>query len=140
MLLSSCPAPLPHPHLGPIFQVHDGLPTSYPSLLSHLTSMYLNTPVFALPVAKKQPPGLALRSFHPLASSLPCDFHLLNLRSLQAKVSVPRSTLPPGPDGGLSASRHLPIPALPSGQRCCCSVSPAETSHPFSPSMCLSPG
>uniref|UniRef100_A0A8D1BXJ5 Alpha-mannosidase n=1 Tax=Sus scrofa TaxID=9823 RepID=A0A8D1BXJ5_PIG len=69
----------------PVREVHDGLPTSYPSLLSHLTSMYLNTPVFALPVAKKQPPGLALRSFHPLASSLPCDFHLLNLRSLQAK-------------------------------------------------------
>uniref|UniRef100_A0A8D1YTU1 Alpha-mannosidase n=1 Tax=Sus scrofa TaxID=9823 RepID=A0A8D1YTU1_PIG len=69
----------------PVKEVHDGLPTSYPSLLSHLTSMYLNTPVFALPVAKKQPPGLALRSFHPLASSLPCDFHLLNLRSLQAK-------------------------------------------------------
>ncbi|XP_072806896.1 alpha-mannosidase 2x isoform X4 [Vicugna pacos] len=66
-------------------EVQDGLSTSYPSLLSHLTSMYLNTPVLALPVAKRQLPGPALRSFHPLASSVPCDFHLLNLRTLQAE-------------------------------------------------------
>jgi len=66
-------------------EVQDGRSTSYPSLLSHLTSMYLNTPVLALPVAKRQLPGPSLRSFHPLASSLPCDFHLLNLRTLQAE-------------------------------------------------------
>ncbi|XP_033258767.1 alpha-mannosidase 2x isoform X6 [Orcinus orca] len=66
-------------------EVQDGPSTSYPSLLSHLTSMYLNTPVLALPVAKRQPPGPALCSFRPLASSLPCDFHLLNLRTLQAE-------------------------------------------------------
>ncbi|XP_057575916.1 alpha-mannosidase 2x isoform X6 [Hippopotamus amphibius kiboko] len=66
-------------------EVQDGPSTSYPSLLSHLTSMYLNTPVLALPVAKRQPPGPALRSFCPLAASLPCDFHLLNLRTLQAE-------------------------------------------------------
>ena len=58
--------------------------------------MYLNTPVLALPVAKRQPPGPALCSFRPLASSLPCDFHLLNLRTLQAEVSVPLSADPPG--------------------------------------------
>uniref|UniRef100_A0A8I3MM21 Mannosidase alpha class 2A member 2 n=1 Tax=Canis lupus familiaris TaxID=9615 RepID=A0A8I3MM21_CANLF len=66
-------------------EVQDGHTSSYPSLLSHLTSMYLNIPVFALPVAKRQLPGPGLRSFHPLASSLPCDFHLLNLRTLQAE-------------------------------------------------------
>ncbi|XP_025774517.1 alpha-mannosidase 2x [Puma concolor] len=66
-------------------EVQDGRTTSYPSLLSHLTSTYLNTPVLALPVAKRQLPGPGLRSFHPLASSLPCDFHLLNLRTLQAE-------------------------------------------------------
>ncbi|KAM9711899.1 alpha-mannosidase 2x isoform 4-T8 [Dama dama] len=66
-------------------EVREGPSTSYPSLLSHLTSMYLNTPVLALPVARRQAPGPALRSFHPLASSLPCDFHLLNLRTLQAE-------------------------------------------------------
>ncbi|KAG8516346.1 Alpha-mannosidase 2x [Galemys pyrenaicus] len=63
----------------------DDHPTSYPSLLSHLTSAHLNSPVLALPVAAQPLPGPALRSFHPLASSLPCDFHLLNLRALQAE-------------------------------------------------------
>ncbi|KAF5927300.1 hypothetical protein HPG69_017777 [Diceros bicornis minor] len=66
-------------------EVQDGRSTSYPSLLSHLTSMYLNTPALAMPVAKRQLPAAGLRSFHPLASSLPCDFHLLNLRTLQAE-------------------------------------------------------
>uniref|UniRef100_A0A2I3LMU1 Alpha-mannosidase n=1 Tax=Papio anubis TaxID=9555 RepID=A0A2I3LMU1_PAPAN len=66
-------------------EVQDSHSTSYPSLLSHLTSMYLNTPALALPVARTQLPGPGLRSFHPLASSLPCDFHLLNLRTLQAE-------------------------------------------------------
>lgn len=66
-------------------EVREGSSASFPSLLSHLTSMYLNTPVLALPVARRQAPGPALRSFHPLASSLPCDFHLLNLRTLQAE-------------------------------------------------------
>jgi alpha-mannosidase II len=62
--------------------------TSYPSLLSHLTSMYLNTPPLALPVAKTRLPGPDLRSFHPLASALPCDFHLLNLRTLPAEEDL----------------------------------------------------
>uniref|UniRef100_A0A8C2PJN2 Alpha-mannosidase n=1 Tax=Capra hircus TaxID=9925 RepID=A0A8C2PJN2_CAPHI len=66
-------------------EVREGSSASFPSLLSHLTSMYLNTPVLALPVARRQAPGPALRSFHPLASSLPCDFHLLNLRTLPAE-------------------------------------------------------
>lgn len=66
-------------------EVRKAASASFPSLLSHLTSMYLNTPVLALPVARRQAPGPALRSFHPLASSLPCDFHLLNLRTLQAE-------------------------------------------------------
>lgn len=83
-------ASVPHQYLGSILQVQDSHSTSYPSLLSHLTSMYLNTPALALPVARTQLPGPGLRSFHPLASSLPCDFHLLNLRTLQAEVSVPQ--------------------------------------------------
>ncbi|XP_070214401.1 alpha-mannosidase 2x isoform X1 [Bos mutus] len=66
-------------------EVREAASASFPSLLSHLTSMYLNTPVLALPVARRQAPGPALRSFYPLASSLPCDFHLLNLRTLQAE-------------------------------------------------------
>lgn len=66
-------------------EVQDDSHTSYPSLLSHLTSMYLNTPPLILPVAQRQASGPALRSFHALASVLPCDFHLLNLRTLPAE-------------------------------------------------------
>ena len=105
----------------PVLQVREGASASFPSLLSHLTSMYLNTPVLALPVARRQAPGPALRSFHPLASSLPCDFHLLNLRTLQAEVSVRFSagssewTLP------LSIQPYLP------GRGAALPVSPAET-------------
>lgn len=56
--------------------------------------MYLSTPPLVLPVAKRQGTSPALRSFHPLASPLPCDFHLLNLRMLPAEVSVPVSANP----------------------------------------------
>lgn len=66
-------------------QVPEPLITSYPSLLSHLTAAHLSAPVQALPVALGQTPGPSLRSFHPLGSPLPCDFHLLNLRSLPAE-------------------------------------------------------
>lgn len=62
--------------------------------------MYLNAPVLALPVAKRQPPAPGLRSFHPLASSPPCDFHLLNLRMLQAEVSAPLSLVTQEPNSG----------------------------------------
>lgn len=121
VLLPSCspltPAPFPYPNLGLILQVPDGHSTSYPSLLSHLTSTYLNAPVLALPVAKRQPPAPGLRSFHPLASSPPCDFHLLNLRMLQAEVSMPcdsRTKFWP-----VIFPRLLPIPVPPSEYRLC---------------------
>lgn len=98
------PALFPHPHVWPTLQVPDGHSTSYPSLLSHLTSTSLNAPALALPVAKRQPPDPGLRSFHPLASSPPCDFHLLNLRTLQAEVSVLLHPMLSGPKSGLSSS------------------------------------
>ncbi|XP_016853768.1 alpha-mannosidase 2x isoform X2 [Anolis carolinensis] len=67
-------------------EVQDGQATSFPSLLSHMTSMYLNTEVLALPLAQeKKPSPSALRPFAPLAALLPCDLHLLNLRTLQGE-------------------------------------------------------
>lgn len=104
-----------HSHfLGPTLQVQE----SYPSLLSHLTSVHLNTPVLALPVVKRQSPDPGLRPFHPLAVSLPCDFHLLNLRSLQAEVSACSLSLGAGA-GGLGAA-----------------VSPAHRTHAHCPLCC----
>lgn len=113
----------------PILQVREGSSASFPSLLSHLTSMYLNTPVLALPVARRQAPGPALRSFHPLASSLPCDFHLLNLRTLPAEVSVWFSA--GSPEWTLPLLLQTPLhPTLPSWQRCCPTCEPRRGPSP----------
>ncbi|XP_069748745.1 alpha-mannosidase 2 isoform X2 [Narcine bancroftii] len=59
---------------------------SYPSLLSHRTSSYLNHPI--IPMVVKQnideiPPLLNLYS--PLSLSMPCDMQILNLRTIEGK-------------------------------------------------------
>uniref|UniRef100_A0A8B9TDL7 Alpha-mannosidase n=1 Tax=Anas platyrhynchos TaxID=8839 RepID=A0A8B9TDL7_ANAPL len=66
-------------------EAQDGRPVSFPSLLSHITSMHLNAEPLVLPVAQEKPAPPALRSFMPLAATVPCDFHILNLRTLQAE-------------------------------------------------------
>ncbi|XP_075569771.1 alpha-mannosidase 2x isoform X2 [Pelecanus crispus] len=66
-------------------KVQDGRPISFPSLLSHITSMHLNAEALVMPVAQEKPAPPALRSFMPLSITLPCDFHILNLRMLQAE-------------------------------------------------------
>uniref|UniRef100_A0A4W4H329 Alpha-mannosidase n=1 Tax=Electrophorus electricus TaxID=8005 RepID=A0A4W4H329_ELEEL len=65
----------------------DVAPVSFPSLLSHMTSAILNHEVLALPVIPKKRGVPPLRTFSPLAAALPCDFHLLNLRSIQNQDS-----------------------------------------------------
>ncbi|XP_065544602.1 alpha-mannosidase 2x isoform X5 [Lathamus discolor] len=66
-------------------EAQDGRPISFPSLLSHITSMHLNAEALVMPVAQEKPAPPALRSFAPLSTTLPCDFHILNLRMLQAE-------------------------------------------------------
>ncbi|XP_062998818.1 alpha-mannosidase 2x isoform X1 [Elgaria multicarinata webbii] len=66
-------------------EVQDNQPVSYPSLLSHMTSMHLNAEVLVMPVVQEKLPPPALRSFLPLLATMPCDFHLLNLRTLQGE-------------------------------------------------------
>ncbi|KFU87116.1 Alpha-mannosidase 2x, partial [Chaetura pelagica] len=66
-------------------QVQDSRPISFPSLLSHITSMHLNAEALVMPVAQEKLVPPALRSFVPLSNTLPCDFHILNLRTLQAE-------------------------------------------------------
>ncbi|XP_061302441.1 alpha-mannosidase 2x isoform X5 [Pezoporus flaviventris] len=66
-------------------QAQDGRPISFPSLLSHITSVHLNAEALVMPVAQEKPAPPPLRSFTPLSTTLPCDFHILNLRMLQAE-------------------------------------------------------
>ncbi|XP_036029588.1 alpha-mannosidase 2 [Onychomys torridus] len=63
-------------------------PVSYPSLLSHMTSSFLNHPFLPMIVnAKLSSPAVELLSELPLLqSSLPCDIHLVNLRTIQLKM------------------------------------------------------
>uniref|UniRef100_A0A6Q2YRW6 Alpha-mannosidase n=1 Tax=Esox lucius TaxID=8010 RepID=A0A6Q2YRW6_ESOLU len=64
-------------------KVVDSGPISFPSLLSHMTSAILNHEVLALPVLPKKRGIPPLHTFAPLKAAVPCDFHLLNLRSIQ---------------------------------------------------------
>uniref|UniRef100_A0A665V881 Alpha-mannosidase n=1 Tax=Echeneis naucrates TaxID=173247 RepID=A0A665V881_ECHNA len=57
----------------------------FPSILSHITNAILNHEVLALPVLPKRRGIPPLQTFAPLKSFLPCDFHLLNLRSIQSQ-------------------------------------------------------
>uniref|UniRef100_A0A8C1MSD7 Alpha-mannosidase n=1 Tax=Cyprinus carpio TaxID=7962 RepID=A0A8C1MSD7_CYPCA len=68
-----------------MFQPVDSRPVSFPSLLSHMTSTILNHEVLALPVLPRKHGVPPMRTFAPLAGTLPCDFHLLNLRSIQSQ-------------------------------------------------------
>ncbi|XP_037022941.2 alpha-mannosidase 2 [Artibeus jamaicensis] len=61
-------------------------PVSYPSLLSHVTSSFLNHPVLTMTEKVPVPTLQLLSEFSPLLSSFPCDIHLLNLRTIQSKV------------------------------------------------------
>uniref|UniRef100_A0A8C2GH73 Alpha-mannosidase n=1 Tax=Cyprinus carpio TaxID=7962 RepID=A0A8C2GH73_CYPCA len=65
----------------------DSRSVSFPSLLSHMTSTILNHDVLALPVLSRKHGVPPMRTFAPLAGTLPCDFHLLNLRSIQSLVN-----------------------------------------------------
>uniref|UniRef100_A0A671PXM4 Alpha-mannosidase n=1 Tax=Sinocyclocheilus anshuiensis TaxID=1608454 RepID=A0A671PXM4_9TELE len=66
---------------------NSGKVISFPSLLSHMTSTILNHEVLALPVLPRKHGVPPMRTFAPLAGTLPCDFHLLNLRSIQSQVN-----------------------------------------------------
>jgi len=60
--------------------------TSFPSLLGHMTGAILNYEVLPLPVLPKKRGVPPLQSFCPLKEPLPCDLHLVNLRSIQSPV------------------------------------------------------
>ncbi|KAK7121747.1 hypothetical protein R3I93_022736 [Phoxinus phoxinus] len=79
----------------------DSRPVSFPSLLSHMTSTILNHEVLALPVLPRKHGVPPMRTFAPLAGTLPCDFHLLNLRSIQS----PQDAHSPSPHAALLLHR-----------------------------------
>ncbi|ETE62865.1 Alpha-mannosidase 2x, partial [Ophiophagus hannah] len=77
-------------------KAQENQPASFPSLLSHMTSMHLNAEVLTMPLVQEKLPPPALRSFVPFSITVPCDFHLLNLRTLQGEPSLPAEQKPLG--------------------------------------------
>ncbi|TKS73268.1 Alpha-mannosidase 2x [Collichthys lucidus] len=78
-----------HPALWyKLLMMTDSATNSFPSILSHTTNAFLNHEVLALPVLPKRRGIPPLQTFAPLKSILPCDFHLVNLRSIQSQLSV----------------------------------------------------
>lgn len=59
-------------------------PYSYPSILSHMSYMYLNHPLISMAVSQHLD-GASVVPYSPLKASFPCDMHLVNLRAIQSK-------------------------------------------------------
>ncbi|KAJ7423563.1 alpha-mannosidase 2 isoform X3 [Pitangus sulphuratus] len=63
-------------------------PVSFPSLLSHLTSLFLNHPVIPMTTNAESGVPEVMNIFSPLMLSMPCDMHIVNLRTIQSKVDT----------------------------------------------------
>ncbi|XP_065517504.1 alpha-mannosidase 2 isoform X7 [Lathamus discolor] len=61
---------------------------SFPSLLSHMTSSFLNHPIIPMTTYADSGVPEMLNTFSPLMSSMPCDMHMVNLRTIQSKVDI----------------------------------------------------
>ncbi|XP_053330340.1 alpha-mannosidase 2 [Spea bombifrons] len=59
---------------------------SYPSLLSHVTSTFLNLPVIPMAVTADLDVPALLDGFYAFTTQMPCDVNLINLRTIQSKV------------------------------------------------------
>ncbi|KAL5793121.1 hypothetical protein ACOSP7_001715 [Xanthoceras sorbifolium] len=102
--------------------VSNPLPLS-PSLLSHLVGARLNYPLHAFIAKKIQEVSVqsSLRSFAPLAASLPCDLHIVNF-----KVPRPLKYSQQPPEGSrfvlILQRRHWDSTYCPKGRSQCVSV------------------
>ncbi|NXN06479.1 MA2A1 mannosidase, partial [Indicator maculatus] len=61
---------------------------SFPSLLGHMTSSFLNYPLIPMTTYSDSGVPEMLNTFSPLMSSMPCDMHIVNLRTIQSKVDT----------------------------------------------------
>ncbi|KAH0628122.1 hypothetical protein JD844_008886 [Phrynosoma platyrhinos] len=59
------------------------LSVSYPSLLSHITSSFINHPMILMVTYTDSGVPSLLNTFSPLMAPMPCDMHIVNLRTIQ---------------------------------------------------------
>lgn len=65
-------------------------PIAYPSLMFHVSSLHLTQPLFAFPRVAASAASLPLvPQLSPMGTELPCEVHLLNLRTQQNKDDDP---------------------------------------------------
>ncbi|KAL2100361.1 hypothetical protein ACEWY4_004755 [Coilia grayii] len=69
---------------GSAEEAEGNAPNSFPSLLSHMTYMHLNHPLIPMATALDTA-ELPLSPYAPLHAPLPCDVHLVNLRTIESK-------------------------------------------------------
>ncbi|XP_021376985.1 alpha-mannosidase 2x-like [Mizuhopecten yessoensis] len=73
----------------------------YPSLQAHVSYLHLTHPIFISPENPDAMTHRYLPSFSPLAEPLPCEVHLLNLRTLQNRDDDPTVRFKPRNEAGL---------------------------------------
>ncbi|XP_019388008.1 PREDICTED: alpha-mannosidase 2 [Crocodylus porosus] len=59
---------------------------SFPSILSHITSTFINHPLIPMTTYADSGAPQMLNVFSPFTSSMPCDIHVVNLRTIQSKA------------------------------------------------------
>lgn len=70
-------------------------PTAFASLLGHQTSLHLIHPVYIVPAHPKHSTSFPKQTnLSPMQSELPCDVHLLNLRTMQNRDDGPERLSP----------------------------------------------
>ncbi len=63
--------------------------------MSHTTSLELIHPLHVLPSSAGQSGGLLAATYQPMTTDLPCEVHLLNLRSMQNNEDNPELRFQP---------------------------------------------
>ncbi|OWF39114.1 Alpha-mannosidase 2x [Mizuhopecten yessoensis] len=105
LLLHSLGHDCKFPNKGLLCHSNGGKPKDkmigYPSLQAHVSYLHLTHPIFISPENPDAMTHRYLPSFSPLAEPLPCEVHLLNLRTLQNRDDDPTVRFKPRNEAGL---------------------------------------
>lgn len=77
-------------------QIPPRQPTGFPTLLAHLASADFIHPLYVLPVKSSATSNGLSTVYRPLMSTLPCDVHVVNLRTMPLNGITTGFTPAPG--------------------------------------------
>ncbi|CAH1790575.1 unnamed protein product [Owenia fusiformis] len=81
------------------------IPAGYPSLLSHQAYLQLTHPIYGFPKHAGGPSGDLLNTFQPMEKEMPCELHMLNLRTMQNPETIPELQFKPKETSALLVHR-----------------------------------